>query len=145
MKVGMHVCRSSLHSVNALLQSLMQQKIVIRVQMKCNRCRSKAMKTAVGNHGIETVSIEGKEKDLLVIIGERVDSVALACSLRKKLHCAEIVTVEEVKERAEEEEEEKQEEDKKDVLPLPHPVINPSYLPAYCVIFDPEPSTCSIL
>ncbi|RWW02719.1 hypothetical protein GW17_00034183 [Ensete ventricosum] len=108
------------------------------------------MKTAVGNHGIETVSIEGKEKDLLVIIGERVDSVALACSLRKKLHCAEIVTVEEVKEKAEEEEEEvkpkeKQEEDKKDVLPLPHPVINPSYLPAYCVIFDPEPSTCSIL
>ena len=99
--------------------------------------------------GIETVSIEGEERDLLVIIGERVDSVALACSLRKKLHCADILTVEEVKEKEKEKEKEeekpkeKQEEDKKDV-PLPHPVINPSYLPAYCVIFDPEPSTCSI-
>ncbi|CAL9149111.1 heavy metal-associated isoprenylated plant protein 47-like [Musa acuminata AAA Group] len=127
----------------------MKQKIVIRVQMNCDRCRSKAMKTAVGNHGIETVSIEGEERDLLVIIGERVDSVALACSLRKKLHCADILTVEEVKEKEKEKEKEeekpkeKQEEDKKDV-PLPHPVINPSYLPAYCVIFDPEPSTCSI-
>ncbi|CAL9134039.1 unnamed protein product [Musa textilis] len=122
----------------------MQQKIVIRVQMNCDRCRSKAMKTAVGNHGIETVSIDGEEKDLLVIIGERVDSVALACSLRKKLHCADIVTVEEVKEKEKETEEEKPEEDKKDV-PLPHPVIYSSHLPAYCVIFDPEPSTCSIL
>ncbi|KAK2639990.1 hypothetical protein Ddye_027785 [Dipteronia dyeriana] len=111
----------------------MKQKIVIKVQMPCAKCRSKAMKIAATKHGVTKVEIQGKEKDELVVIGDKVDSVSLARSLTKKLHYAYILSIEEEKEKKEE---------KKDVL-IPY-TCYPNYtIPQ--VVYDPDPGFCTIM
>ncbi|XP_034679421.1 heavy metal-associated isoprenylated plant protein 47-like isoform X3 [Vitis riparia] len=70
----------------------MKQKIIVKVQMNCDKCRTKAMKIAA-------VEEEGAEKDRVVVIGDGVDSASLTCCLRKKLGYATLVSVEEVKEK----------------------------------------------
>uniref|UniRef100_A0A2N9EVJ8 HMA domain-containing protein n=1 Tax=Fagus sylvatica TaxID=28930 RepID=A0A2N9EVJ8_FAGSY len=77
----------------------MKQKIIIKVQMTCDKCRTKAMKIAATTDGVNSVAIEGSDKDQLVVIGEGVDSANLTCSLRKKLCHATLLSVEEVKEK----------------------------------------------
>uniref|UniRef100_A0A2N9HZP4 HMA domain-containing protein n=1 Tax=Fagus sylvatica TaxID=28930 RepID=A0A2N9HZP4_FAGSY len=77
----------------------MKQKIVIKVQMACHKCRAKAMKIAAKADGVISVAVEGSDKDQLVVIGEGVDSANLTCSLRKKLCYATLLSVEEVKEK----------------------------------------------
>ncbi|KAG6405222.1 hypothetical protein SASPL_132808 [Salvia splendens] len=72
----------------------MKKKIVINVPMHNEKARSKAMSIAV-NVPVEAVSIG--ENDQLVVTGERVDSVCLAKSLRKKFCFADIVSIEDVK------------------------------------------------
>ena len=47
--------------------------------------------------GVNSVAIEGSDRDQLVVIGEGVDSANLTCSLRKKLCYAALWSVEEVK------------------------------------------------
>ncbi|TXG68105.1 hypothetical protein EZV62_009380 [Acer yangbiense] len=113
-----------------------QQKIVIKVQMPCEKCRSKAMKIAVTKDGVTKVEIQGKGKDELVVIGNEVDSVKLAQSLRKKLHCyAEILSVEEEKEKKDE---------KKDEFIIPY-TCYPNHMIPQVVYDDPNPSFCSIM
>lgn len=71
--------------------------------------------------GVSNMSVDA-EKGQLVVIGDRVDPVCLAKSLRKKLSHAEIVSVEEVK---------KPEEEKKpaaDDTPIPIQYWTSSYL-----------------
>ncbi|KAG6668726.1 heavy metal-associated isoprenylated plant protein 41-like [Carya illinoinensis] len=75
----------------------MKQKIVIKVQMTCDKCRTKAMKIAATSSGVISVGIQGPDKDQLVVTGEGVDSACLTLSLKKKLCYATILTVEEVK------------------------------------------------
>ncbi|KAL0362970.1 UNVERIFIED_CONTAM: Heavy metal-associated isoprenylated plant protein 47 [Sesamum calycinum] len=60
------------------------------------KAKSKAMKIAVAMEGVSSVSV-GKDNDQLEVIGEGVDSVCLAKSLRKKFCFADIVSVQEVK------------------------------------------------
>ncbi|XP_021287416.1 uncharacterized protein At4g26485-like [Herrania umbratica] len=48
------------------------------------------------DQGVNEVAIKGKERDELMVIGEEVDSVKLACSLRKKLRNATIVEKDEM-------------------------------------------------
>ncbi|KAL7130717.1 hypothetical protein ABFS83_13G152400 [Erythranthe nasuta] len=74
----------------------MKQKIVIKVPMHSDKDKSKAMQIAVTMQGVSSVSI-GKEGDCIEVIGEGVDSVCLAQSLRKKFCFANIVSVGEVK------------------------------------------------
>ncbi|XP_057765391.1 heavy metal-associated isoprenylated plant protein 47-like [Salvia miltiorrhiza] len=74
----------------------MKRKIVIKVPMHKDKDKSKAMKIVVAEEGVISVSI-GKENDVLEVIGEGVDSVCLAKSLRKKFCFADIVSVAEVK------------------------------------------------
>ncbi|KAG8385965.1 hypothetical protein BUALT_Bualt03G0100000 [Buddleja alternifolia] len=74
----------------------MKQKIVMNVPMHSEKVKSKAMQIAVSIQGVSSVSI-GKENDELVVIGEGVDSVCLAKSLRKKFCFANIISVQEVK------------------------------------------------
>ncbi|EYU27493.1 hypothetical protein ABFS82_13G153400 [Erythranthe guttata] len=74
----------------------MKQKIVIKVPMQSDKDKSKAMQIAVTMQGVSSVSI-GKEGDRIEVIGEGVDSVCLAKSLRKKFCFADIVSVGEVK------------------------------------------------
>ncbi|KAM1115033.1 hypothetical protein TB2_038163 [Malus domestica] len=74
----------------------MQQKIVMKVQLNSERCRTKALKIAAVAKGVSTVSIQ-VEKEHVEVIGDEVDAVDLAKSLKKKLGFATIVSVEEVK------------------------------------------------
>ena len=94
----------------------------------------------IDSTGVISVAVEGSDKDHLVVIGEDVDSANLTCSLRKKLsYGAAILSVEEVKE------EEKQEEDNN---PEEHALVFHQYppVPMFCkVVYDPDPSFCSIM
>ncbi|XP_030929156.1 heavy metal-associated isoprenylated plant protein 47-like [Quercus lobata] len=110
----------------------MKQKIIMKVQMNCEKCRTKAMKIAAVAEGVISVAIE-REKSLVVVVGDGVDSVSLAGSLRKKLGSANIESVQEVKAESAE---------KKD------PIIcysqYPQY-PTYAVVYDQYPSNCAIM
>ena len=91
-----------------------------------------------------SVALEGSDKDQLVVIGEDVDSAKLTCLLGKKLCYASILSVEEMKP---EENEEKELDDEKPERP--QCTIAPSYPPfprlSIVVIYDPSPSSCSIM
>ncbi|TXG67642.1 hypothetical protein EZV62_008917 [Acer yangbiense] len=94
----------------------MKQKIVIKVQVRCNKCRPKAMKIAAGEDGVISIAWEGVDKDRVVVIGDGVDAATLTINLSKKLGCAHLLLVEEVKEKNEEKKKEKKEEQKNPVV-----------------------------
>ncbi|KAF5479113.1 hypothetical protein F2P56_005614 [Juglans regia] len=116
----------------------MKQKIVIKVQMTSDKCRTKAMKIAATSSGVISVGIQGPDKDQLVVIGEGVDSACLTCCLRKKLCYATIVTIEEVK----------PEKPKPPPVPVPCPCPYPPPppCPMYCERLiccrDQDPNPC---
>ncbi|KAM7497071.1 hypothetical protein LguiA_021485 [Lonicera macranthoides] len=126
----------------------MKQKVVIKVSMGDHeKCRSKVLKIAVSFSGVESVALQGLEKDEILVIGE-IDAVSLATLLRKKVGHSEIVSIGAV--------EQKKEEEKKDanvnknevtmMTPLyciAYPYGSTHY-PVYNVIPNPEPS-CSIM
>ncbi|KAK2978396.1 hypothetical protein RJ640_004927 [Escallonia rubra] len=76
---------------------MVQQKIVIKVDMHCDKCRSKAMKIAAVAHGVNSVKIEGGDKDKVVVTGDGIDAACLTRSLRKKVGHATLVSVEVLK------------------------------------------------
>ncbi|KAI3465932.1 hypothetical protein Pfo_022595 [Paulownia fortunei] len=75
----------------------MKQKIVIRVSMYGDKCRSKALKIAVGVSGVESAALTGQEKDHVEVVGDGIDSVELTRRLRKNVAHAELVSVGEAK------------------------------------------------
>ena len=79
------------------MHALRQQKIVIRVQMECDRCRSKALALVAATGGVDSVSLAGDGRDQVVVVGDDVDSVKLTNALRRKVGPAEIVQVAEAK------------------------------------------------
>ncbi|KAB2086083.1 hypothetical protein ES319_A04G004500v1, partial [Gossypium barbadense] len=81
----------------------MQQKMVLKVQMNCEKCQTQALRIAAAAQGVTHMPIQGKEKDELMVTGDEVDSVKLTRCLRKKLHHATILTIEEIKEEKKEE------------------------------------------
>ncbi|KAJ8629727.1 hypothetical protein MRB53_023050 [Persea americana] len=93
----------------AVLVTIAEQKIVMKVDMHCPKCRSKAMEIAAASHGVISVAIEGKEQDQVVVIGDEVDSTCLVKRLRKNVGCTNIVTIEEVKPKQDKKEEKKEE------------------------------------
>ncbi|CAL8998686.1 unnamed protein product, partial [Prunus brigantina] len=81
-----------------------KQKIVYKVQIKSEKYKTKALKTAAkAAAGVSNVSIE-VEKELVEVTGVGVDSVCLAKSLQKKLGYATIVSVGEAKKEDKKEE-----------------------------------------
>ncbi|KAG8071221.1 hypothetical protein GUJ93_ZPchr0006g40860 [Zizania palustris] len=78
-------------------EEAMKQKIVIKVQMNCDKCRSKAMALAAKTGGVDSVALAGDAKDQVVVVGDGVDSVRLTNLLRKKVGHAQLVEVAEVK------------------------------------------------
>ncbi|KAL6845833.1 hypothetical protein ACP4OV_024408 [Aristida adscensionis] len=74
----------------------MKQKIVIRVHMRCDKCRSKALGVAATTHGVESMAIEGEDREQLVVVGDGVDATCLTSCLRRKVGGAQIVSVEAV-------------------------------------------------
>jgi len=75
----------------------LQQKIVIKVQMASDRCRSRAMALVAATGGVDSVALAGDGKDQVVVVGEGVDSIKLTTALRKKLGGAELLQVSEDK------------------------------------------------
>ncbi|BBH04446.1 Heavy metal transport/detoxification superfamily protein [Prunus dulcis] len=73
-----------------------KQKIVIKVQLTSENCRTKALKIAAEAKGVSNVCID-VEKAEVEVIGVGVDAVSLAKSLEKQLGFASIVSVGEVK------------------------------------------------
>ncbi|XP_062170171.1 heavy metal-associated isoprenylated plant protein 47-like isoform X2 [Alnus glutinosa] len=93
----------------------MKQKIVIKVQVVCDKCRTKALKIAAAADGVVSVALEGQDKDQVVVIGNEVDVSCLTSSLRKKVGHATIVSVEEVKPKPKPDEKKKEDTSKKKV------------------------------
>ncbi|KAK1575003.1 hypothetical protein Q3G72_001786 [Acer saccharum] len=75
----------------------MKQKIVMKVQMSCQKCRTASLKLVAKADGVSFVGLEGAEKDKVVVIGEGVDAVKLATSLRNKVGHTELISVAEQK------------------------------------------------
>ncbi|RCV34049.1 hypothetical protein SEVIR_7G140300v4 [Setaria viridis] len=100
----------------------MKQKIVIKVSMSSEKSRSKAMELVARADGVSSMGVTGNGKDQLEVVGDGVDTVCLVKCLRKKLGHADILKVEEVKDKKPEEK--KPEEPK--VVDLP-----PYYYPGY--------------
>ncbi|XP_047077568.1 disease resistance protein Pik-1-like [Lolium rigidum] len=71
----------------------MKQKIVIKVEMTCDKCRSKAMALVAATVGVDSVALAGDGKDQVVVVGDGVDSVKLTSALRKKVGHAHLVQV----------------------------------------------------
>ncbi|XP_054818096.1 disease resistance protein Pik-1-like [Prosopis cineraria] len=74
----------------------MKQKIVIEVPLKCEKCRTNAITIASEAIGVESATLERKERDQVVIIGEGVDASLVTKSLRKKLNYAHLVAVSQI-------------------------------------------------
>ncbi|PQQ15960.1 uncharacterized protein Pyn_32281 [Prunus yedoensis var. nudiflora] len=91
-----------------------RQKIVFKVQIKSEKYKTKALKTAAKAKGVSNVSIE-VEKGQVEVTGVGVDSVCLAKSLQKKLGYASIVSVEAKKD---DKREDKKEDKKEEIKPI---------------------------
>ena len=63
----------------------MRQQIVIKVQMTCDKCRSKAMALVAATPGVDSVALAGDAKDQVVVVGDGVDPVKLTSALRRKV------------------------------------------------------------
>ncbi|XP_010529394.1 PREDICTED: uncharacterized protein LOC104810216 isoform X3 [Tarenaya hassleriana] len=75
----------------------MAKKILMSVEMRCEKCRSKALKIAAGSD-VKFVGLEGEKKDRVVVVGEdSVDAVAIVLRLRNKLGRTDIISVSHVK------------------------------------------------
>ncbi|KAL1815840.1 heavy metal-associated isoprenylated plant protein 16 [Daucus carota subsp. sativus] len=74
----------------------MLQRIIVKVAMKKDKDRSKAMKVVAGVTGVISVKIGGDDQNTLTVIGSEVDAVRLARSLMKKFGSASLVKVEQV-------------------------------------------------
>ncbi|XP_010942541.1 heavy metal-associated isoprenylated plant protein 16 [Elaeis guineensis] len=70
-----------------------KQKVVIRLSMVDAKKRSKALKIVVGLDGVTSASVDGNEKDQIVVVGDGIDSFALVRKLRKRMKYAELVSV----------------------------------------------------
>ena len=89
----------------------MQQKIVIKITMPNAKSRARAMALAAKASGVGSIGITGDLKDRLEVVGEGIDITCLVHRLRKKVcRHAEILKVEEVKDKKPEEEKKKKPE-----------------------------------
>ena len=125
--------------------------------MRCNKCRTNAMKIAATASGVNSVQIEGEDRYEIIVTGNGVDPVRLTNSLRKKVGFTTLLSVEEVKDETPQEEEPEKEEEKKpeeEAIATPIQCVQPNYYPQYycppqtmyyqVVRYDPDPY-CTIV
>lgn len=171
---------------------------MIKVQVNCDKCRSKALTVAASTDGVYefiirkfvqesivlnkleplkegskltqllsilifffsrfimlyigviSVSIEGTDRDQVVVIGEGVDAACLTRTLRKKVCYARLDTVEEVKDKPKDEDgKKKEDEEKKDPPPctwINNPPCYQNQVGMCTVVYDdPCRSPCTIM
>ncbi|CAN6235308.1 unnamed protein product [Urochloa humidicola] len=66
----------------------------MKVQMSGDKSRSKALGLVASTHGVQSVAIDGKDMNHLVVVGDGLDAVSLTSYLRRKVGSAQIVQVE---------------------------------------------------
>ncbi|CAN6239790.1 unnamed protein product [Urochloa humidicola] len=130
-----------------------KRKMVIKVNMPNAKSRSRAMVLAAKANGVNSIGITGE--DQLEVVGDGVDIACLVKCLKKKLCSAEILKVEEVKDKKPEPEKkpepkkEKEEPKKTCACPAAAPCACASYYhtPLHTVFCDEEPpaALCHIL
>ncbi|XP_039062023.1 heavy metal-associated isoprenylated plant protein 12-like isoform X2 [Hibiscus syriacus] len=104
------------------------KKVVLKLDFHDEKCRQKAMKTASGISGIESVAMDKDHK--LTVTGD-IDPVAAVRKLRKLCH-TEIVSVGPAKEPEKKKEEpmkEEKKDEKKDIHHPPYPYTFVYYPP----------------
>ncbi|XP_058218088.1 uncharacterized protein LOC131329052 isoform X2 [Rhododendron vialii] len=69
------------------------KRIVIKVAIKGQKSRSKAMRIVGGLAGIGSVAFAGPDNNHIVVTGEGIDAVELTKLLRKKVGSSELVSV----------------------------------------------------
>ncbi|XP_062184878.1 disease resistance protein RGA5-like [Phragmites australis] len=69
----------------------MRKEMIIRVQTNSEKGHCKAIKVAAAVHGVESVTITGEDKNLLLVIGVGIDSNRITEKLRRKVGHAEVV------------------------------------------------------
>ncbi|KAK1399179.1 hypothetical protein POM88_009042 [Heracleum sosnowskyi] len=71
----------------------MKQRIDVKLTIKNEKHRSKAMQIVAGIMGVSSVTMGGDDKNILIVIGNEVDAVTLTRSLIKKIGNATLVRV----------------------------------------------------
>jgi len=126
-----------------------KQKIVIKMTMPTAKSRARAMALAARASGVGSIGITGDLKDRLEVVGEGIDITCLVHRLRKKVCChAEILQVEEVKDKKPEEK--KKPEEEKKPCPCPGPcrcaAVGYCHAPMPMVLCeDPPEAICRVM
>ncbi|XP_051212652.1 uncharacterized protein [Lolium perenne] len=69
----------------------MRTQMVIRMHISSDKGYSKAIKVAAAVTGVESVTITGEDRNLLLVIGAGIDSNRITEKLRRKVGKAEVV------------------------------------------------------
>ena len=99
-----------------------------------------------------SIQISGEDKDQVEVVGDKIDSVCLTRSLRKKVGYATLLSVEEVKETIEDEPKKEDIDDStaknQSISPSPplyYVTPNPQLVVYHQMAHDPSPDFCSIM
>ncbi|CAM8925424.1 unnamed protein product [Rhodiola kirilowii] len=123
---------------------MLQQKIVLRVDMHCDKCQKKTRKIAALTDGFLSMAIE-LEKNQLVITGVGIDTATLATSLTKKVGYTSIVSVEIVLTEAQKKEAEEKKKKKEAEEAAKNRCVTWSYNPCNNYTPPPPPPSCDIV
>lgn len=104
----------------------MKQKAIVRVSIVDEKSRKKALKTVVGHSGVVSACLQEKDKNLIEVVGEGIDSVVITKLLRKCLGFAELMSLSPIPEKKEKEGGDGETKDKA-VTPVPAPMFCTHY------------------